>query len=351
MACLVVAPPCLQARQTYYSHLGEQGSKIYYEQHLAAERRLDQANQQQALEDARNRRGLYGPAPASDPTAPLSLLAGTLSSLSKRLQASAPKPQLTIAQKLALIRAKADKGDLEAKVDLAWVYANGYRDKNGFEFPKDDTLARYWSLRAAEGGDPSNQIEVGMRLLFGIGEPASPQEGAAWIQKASDRGHADARFLLSLLLDSGKGVAKDPTQAKSLLKSAAERGSAGAQEALAEHYYFGEGWAKDDAQAVHWFTLAASQGLALAQYNLGAMHLKERAGVEGWDAFKAALTWFQKAARQGQMDAQYSLGFMYASGIGTDSNLPEAEFWYTQAADQGDSQSQKALAELRRLAH
>ncbi|WLT33060.1 tetratricopeptide repeat protein [Geothrix sp. PMB-07] len=342
-------PVGAQVRQTYYSHLGERGSKIYYEQRLSAERQRERANQQQALEDARSRHGLSGASAASDPTAPLGLLAGTLSSLAQRFQARAPEPQLTVEQKLAKVRAKAEQGDLEAQTALAWVYANGYRDKNGFQVPKDETQARHWVRRAAEGGDPASQIDLGIQLLFAEDGAGDAVAGAGWIQKAAARGHADAQYLLSILLEAGKGLPKDPIKAAALLRSAAERGSAGAQEALGEHFYFGEGMPRDDRQAQAWFTQAANQGLALAQYNLGAMHLKERGGVEGWEAFKVAMGWFQKAARQGQVDAQYSLGFMHASGVGTEPDLNEAEFWYTQAAEQGDAPSRKALQDIVRL--
>ncbi|HNC99266.1 MAG TPA: tetratricopeptide repeat protein [Myxococcota bacterium] len=259
--------------QQYYSHLGERGSRIYYENHLASERQRERADQQQRLEDARSRRGLNRPGDV-DPTAPIGLLAGTLAQLSSRLMARAPEPQLTVDQRLERIRTKANKGDVEAQITLAWVYANGYRDRNGFEFPKDSAQAVYWTRKAAESGDLDHQVQMGMRLLYGVGVAVDLEAGARWLQRAADRGHAESQYLLSIMCEAGKGMPKDEKKAMELLRSAATKGSAGAQEAMGEHYYFGESVAKDFRQAQLWFTRAADQGDASAPEFLQTGHVK-----------------------------------------------------------------------------
>ena len=56
-----------------------------------------------------------------------------------------------------------------------------------------------------------------------------------------------------------------------------------------------------------------------------------------------AAFWYSKAAEQGNTNAQNNLGSMYEKGEGVLKDLNQAAFWYSKAAEQGDSDGQYNL--------
>jgi uncharacterized protein len=60
--------------------------------------------------------------------------------------------------------------------------------------------------------------------------------------------------------------------------------------------------------------------------------------------YSKALHWFTQTANQGDSDAQFSLALMYEDGKGTPKDYSKALHWYTQAANKGHSLAQNNLA-------
>lgn len=59
--------------------------------------------------------------------------------------------------------------------------------------------------------------------------------------------------------------------------------------------------------------------------------------------YQQAFTLYCQSAQKGDADAAYSLGFMYLNGRGRPHDLAVAVYWFTQAANKGDIQSQNIL--------
>lgn len=94
---------------------------------------------------------------------------------------------------------------------------------------------------------------------------------------------------------------------------------------------------------------AATEGLEafisdpLGQFLLGLINYQDQDRHSG---LQNALPYFKSAAEQGCTLAFFRLGYCYAQGAGTEINIPEANNWYTKAAELGDSKAQHNLAQL-----
>jgi hypothetical protein len=91
------------------------------------------------------------------------------------------------------------------------------------------------------------------------------------------------------------------------LKKAADRGDVGSIHSLAYHYKYGLGVAKDEAKAAELYLQASKLGLAASQNNLG---------------------------------------WAYYIGAGVPKSLPDAVYWITKAAEQGEPFAYGSLCEI-----
>lgn len=87
---------------------------------------------------------------------------------------------------------------------------------------------------------------------------------------------------------------------------------------------------------------AANQGEADAQYTLGTFYMH---GHHKQQNHELAEKWLKQAAESGQKDAPGKLGLLYAAT--PFSNYPEACFWLTLAAHEGDAASTALLEKIR----
>lgn len=197
--------------------------------------------------------------------------------------------------------------------------------------------------RAADGGDPNAQFELGTLYQVGKGVAEDPGEALLWYQKAARRGHVRAQCRLATMYELGLGIEEDLPEAFKWYRMAAEQGYAEAQYELAGMYNTGRGVDEDEAKAAEWFLKAAEQGYAAAQFKLGIAYEMGQ-GVEE-DAVEAN-RWYRQAAEQGDADAQWALGINHRFGIGMEEDKAEALKWYRLAAEQDHVQAQCDLAKM-----
>src|SRR5262249_17316663 len=76
----------------------------------------------------------------------------------------------------------------------------------------------------------------------------------------------------------------------------------------------------DRSQAIHWLEIAAKKEHVTAQYNLGLL-LQQSKHRRDWEA---AAHWFDRAAQAGDRDAQRALAEAYEEGIGRPMDLRKA---------------------------
>ena len=171
---------------------------------------------------------------------------------------------------------------------------SGFSKKTPFEQFKE----------AAERGDVTAQVTVGLAYREGIGASQDYYKAFEWFKKAAEQGEAEAQSHLGHLYENGYGVEKNENKAVEWYLKSANQGYANAQYNIGVMYYFGAGVPKNITEAVKWFLKSANQGYANAQYNLGTLY-KQGNGVA--QNSKESFKWFKKAAEQGDVDAQAEL--------------------------------------------
>lgn len=68
----------------------------------------------------------------------------------------------------------------------------------------------------------------------------------------------------------------------------------------------------------------------------------------GYNDYQTIVLWLNRSATRGYLEAQFALGKIYHFGKpGVIRDLQKAEFWYEQAAEQGDLQARQSLEILR----
>ena len=139
----------------------------------------------------------------------------------------------------------------------------------------------------------------------------------------------------------------DFAAAASIYRSLAEGGNVGAQNRLGYLYQIGAGVECDWHRAAEWYSKAAEAGdesaaaaLSFIGRNSIGAHSKEH---------RIIYELVEKIAKMGNARAQFSLGLMnYPIGDlsfdETTGNLSEALIWYRRAAEQGDVDSEIAMA-------
>jgi hypothetical protein len=175
---------------------------------------------------------------------------------------------LTDRQRFDALKASADKGDVEAQLRLASLYATGEG------VARDLKKAAAWHRKAAEQGNARGQCLLGLDYAEGLGVKKDLPEAVRWLRKAADQGLAGAQYDLGMCYANGEVPGKSMVDAVALYRKAAERDLPEAQCALGNCYLEGLGAPKDIPEGVKWTRKAAEQGNATAQQALGLCYSK-----------------------------------------------------------------------------
>lgn len=137
--------------------------------------------------------------------------------------------------------------------------------------------------RAAESGDAKAQFELGERLLWGLGVPASPQEAGELLATSAGSGNVDAMRVLGENLIGGWVLEQDKALGRDLLDRAIAAGDAGAMVALGRFHLYGDPLPSDETRALALFEDAATRG-----------------NGEGLHAYGEQLMWGKKDPRRAE---------------------------------------------------
>ena len=121
-------------------------------------------------------------------------------------------------------RARAEKGDALAQLNLGVMY------ENGRGVPEDDAEAVRWFRLAAEQGNAFSQSNLGVKYLNGEGVPQDDAEAVRWWRLAAEQRYANAQFMLGVMYRFGTGVPEDNVLAYMWWNLAAAQGNENAQE-------------------------------------------------------------------------------------------------------------------------
>ena len=153
-----------------------------------------------------------------------------------------------------------------------------------------------------------------------------------WYEKAADKGDASAMVNLGLLYENGQGVAQDYAKAREWYEKAADKDNATPWQprpALRQRSGRGAGL----RQAREWYEKAAAKGDATPWSPRRA--LRERSGRGA--GLRQGARVVREGRRQGQRDAMSNLGLLYDNGQGVAQDYAKAREWYEKAADKGDA--------------
>jgi TPR repeat protein len=187
----------------------------------------------------------------------------------------------------------------DREVTAHWHETVVYRKAGAGQFDSGAITARSYAeafesfRHAAEMGDASAQLYMGLAYCFGQDVPVNVKQGVRWFEKAAAQGSTSAENNLGVL------------------------------------YHNGEGIPKDNATAVEWLDKAARSGNAVAQYNLGRLYLT---GDGATQDFNLASSWLVRSAERENEPAQVLLSSMYATGNGVSGSLPTAYMWLNLAS-------------------
>ena len=119
---------------------------------------------------------------------------------------------------LRKIETLAEKGDLNAQIELAKAY------RQGIGFSQDYKRAVNWFTLAAEQGDAEAQYNLGVMQSFGLGVVPNNETAVKWYTLAAKQGDALAQYNLGRLYFLGHGVSGNMVYAHMRAKQASLNG-------------------------------------------------------------------------------------------------------------------------------
>lgn len=203
------------------------------------------------------------------------------------------------------LKAKADKGDVEAQLNLGYMYLYGI---NGINIDYKQALAYYEEAAKQDSAIANNNL--GSLYFSGIGTDINYDKAIYFFDKATSLGSHDAAVNLAIIYlnanHDGNKSDKDFGKIADLLKQAQEDNN-------------------------------------IAKYLLGYGYYKGLFGKKNMtEVFQLV-----KAAADGQYDeAQYVLAKFYLNGYGTPKNYARAVEYLQKASDQGNPEAITTLADI-----
>ena len=247
------------------------------------------------------------------------------------------------------IKAKADKGDVEAQCWLAICYYWGV-----YGCKIDDQQAKQLFQKVSKNANENSaavQYSKGWCYEVGSGMTKNAAEALKWYRKAADQNFAPAQYALGYFYKGGLGgIAKNEAEAVKLYRKAADQKYALALYSLGASYANGtNGFPQDDNEAIKWMRKAVEQGYVTAREQLALCYRK---GLHIQQDYEEAIKLYTLAETQ-KADAKYGIAWCYHDiandyyvGRGRDKDYVEAVKWFRKAAELGNNNAKKMLPEV-----
>jgi len=159
--------------------------------------------------------------------------------------------------------------------------------------------------KKAEAGNVEAQNQLGMAYAGADGLELDYKSAFKWIKLAADQNHIQSMRTLAWLYANGFGTDQNDALAQQLSVKLAEAGDAKDQYFLASLYQSGiYGMQPDTKKMIHWYFQAAQQHYARAQYALAKIILK---GVDIEPNDEMAFQWLSLANINGHSKADEEL--------------------------------------------
>jgi TPR repeat protein len=175
---------------------------------------------------------------------------------------------------------------------------------------RDEKRAAYWYEKAAEGGDPQAQKQIGYFYQVGLGVPVDPARAVHWYQLAAANGLVSAKVNLGVAYLVGIGVRKNPALGEQLFLEAASKGDGLAACYLGEMYFFGVAVKQDKSEARHWYELGAKEHNPRAAFQLASILY---ADADRAHNLSKVLDNLRRSSNAGYVPAMHALGYLLAN--------------------------------------
>ncbi len=130
-----------------------------------------------------------------------------------------------------------------------------------------------------------------------------------------------------------------------ILEDEALRGDSKVKLTLGLMFYYGIKVDKNKEKGIEYIKMAAEEDDPKAQYIYSGIILEADSGKEpSLQQLQEAAVWIQKSADSGYLKAVITLASMYAEGKILKKDPKKAQYYFTEAAKQGDTQSQVTVA-------
>ncbi|KXU39197.1 hypothetical protein AXE65_09820 [Ventosimonas gracilis] len=232
-------------------------------------------------------------------------------------------------------QALAKKGDALAQYSLCLAYRFGkYVQEN-----TESTL--FWCKKAADQGLAQAQNYLGYMYLNGNMVKKDYAQALHWFQIANAQNYKDAQYYLGQMYDYALGVNPDHDKAIYLYQLSAAQNDHYAKKALDEirqryrNFEKNLPWARQGDRDAQWHNSAACFGLA---YRYRELVIREECSE--------AIDWLTSAAEQGDSFSQRYLAEFYLQGKHVEQNYQKALYLFQRAAEQGNSDAQRFIGTL-----
>lgn len=190
----------------------------------------------------------------------------------------------------------------EKEALLGWLYMNGAES-----FSPNYEKAEFWLKKASENNNPEAFNSLGMMYFLGLGQAINYHQAEKYFLLANQYGEKkEAKVNLAELYRSSPAF----------------------------------GISLDFEKTKQWYILAESENPSRAYEGLSKLYLTQ-------NNYKEVYNYASKAAVLGNQESQYNLGVLYEKGIYVKKDKKQAEYWYTQAAEQGHANAIHNLKGLK----
>lgn len=195
----------------------------------------------------------------------------------------------------------------------------------------------------AEAGNTKAMVMIGLYYAQGITVEKDQNKSNEWMAKAAELGDATAELNMGIGYKIGLGdLKKDDAVAIKWFKSAAEKGQPQAQYELGVAYQYGSGIKRDLERAREWYLKAAEQNHSAAQNNLAGIYGEGQGVPLDRDAAKE---WLEKSAANKNYEALFTLGLIYHQAINVQQDFSRASGYFRRAFIAGKAEAASYLAE------
>ena len=247
-----------------------------------------------------------------------------------------PIHAIKMAYKLRSVKSedpgKVDHPDFRAMLRRLAINAKDY----GYDKPRFELLRML-----SDFGDMNARIDLAELAAEGIGHKQDIDMAISLLRSAGKEGKAEAFSKLGEMYLAGKHVEVDINNAISYYRIAAEMGMTNAYETIGDIFHDGELVPRDIEKAIALYDVAAKEGHSSAReksetlknkreelFALGA-RLKDH---DPTSAFKAMAI----SSGMGYVPAYKEMARLFLSGCGVKKNRPQAFLWYEKAVESKD---------------